>query len=354
MRWRTGACLTAVLVGLVLSSCSGGPPAPPAPPAPRSTAAGDAGLPDRLARDADVAGTLGHLRALQAAADRGGGTRALGSSGYDASVDVVADVLRRAGFRVETPTVATDEGGTKGTTRTVVAQTTTGSTDDVVLAGAHLDGVDAGPGINDDASGSAALLEIASSLGGAPPVAQAVRFVWFGAEEQGLVGSKRYLQDLTSADRRSIAVMINADMIASSNAGYFVLDGDNSERKGTSTPPGSAEIERRLLDRLGSRGAAPRSTPLVGDSDYGPFADADIAAGGVTTGSSGTKTPAEAASWGGRAGVAYDPCYHRACDTLAALDPGALGRMLDALAYGVGSFAVDLRGVPPRSDRATN
>jgi Zn-dependent M28 family amino/carboxypeptidase len=244
------------------------------------------------------------------------------------------------------------------TTRNVVAQTTTGRTDEVVMAGAHLDSVPEGPGINDNGSGSAAQLELAVRLGGAPPVTNAVRFAWWGAEEVGLLGSTAYVQGLTPEARRDIAVLLNSDMLGSPNPAYFVYDGDDSDRVGAPPgPSGSDGIERTLTGALAATGAQPRGTDFDGRSDYGPFVEAGIPSGGLFSGAEEVKTPEEATLWGGQAGVAYDRCYHQACDTLANVDRVALDRMLDALAVGVGTYAVDLggpNGVPTREQRQTH
>ena len=184
------------------------------------------------------------------------------------------------------------------------------------------------------------------------PVTNAVRFVWFGAEEEGLVGSQQYVQGLSADRRRDIALMLNSDMIASPNAGYFVYDGDGSDPGSTEdAAAGSPTIERLLVDRLASLGVQAQGTPFNGDSDYGPFVEAAIPSGGVFTGDAPSKTPEQAALWGGRAGVPFDPCYHRACDTTSNIDRVAYGRMLNALAFGIGSFATDLDGLPPRAER---
>ena len=243
------------------------------------------------------------------------------------------------------------------TTRNVVAQTTTGRTDEVVMAGAHLDSVPEGPGMNDNGSGSAAQLELAVRLGGAPPVTNAVRFAWWGAEEVGLLGSTAYVQGLAPEARRDIAVLLNADMLGSPNPAYLVYDGDDSDRQGAPPGPrGSDGIERTLADALTSAGAPPQGTDFDGRSDYGPFVEAGIPSGGLFSGAEEIKTPEQAARWGGQPGVAYDRCYHQACDTLANIDRVALDRMLDALAVGVGTYAVDLggpNGVPGRDQRQT-
>ena len=357
--YPAGRALAAVMASLVLTGCASGSGQAPAPGGP----VGGGPLAERLATEATVDGAVGHLEALQAIADRNGGNRAVGTPGYDQSVEYVASTLSRAGFRVETPTIAVtgeddeDEGteDTVGarTTRTVIAQTSTGRADEVVLSGAHLDSVPEGPGINDDGSGVAANLEIALRLGAAAPVTNAVRFVWFGAEEEGLVGSQQYVQGLSADRRRDIALMLNSDMIASPNAGYFVYDGDGSDAGNTEdAAPGSPTIERLLVDRLASLGVPAQGTPFNGDSDYGPFVEAAIPSGGVFTGDAPSKTPEQAALWGGRAGVPFDVCYHRACDTTSNIDRVAYGRMLNALAFGIGSFATDLDGLPPRAERA--
>ena len=242
------------------------------------------------------------------------------------------------------------------TSRNVIAQTRTGRTDNVVMAGAHLDSVPAGPGINDNGSGSSALLETALQLGGAPRVSNAVRFAWWGAEELGLLGSEAYIAGLSFEEQLDIALYLNFDMIASPNFGHFVYDGDNSDGVGAGPGPfGSAQIERLFVGFLGSINTPTEGTDFTGRSDYGPFIAVGIPAGGLFTGAEGIKTAAQAAKWGGTAGVAYDRCYHQACDTLANPNAGAFDRNADAMAFAVGTYGYsteDVNGVPSRSERA--
>jgi Zn-dependent M28 family amino/carboxypeptidase len=238
----------------------------------------------------------------------------------------------------------------------VIAETKTGRKDNVVMAGAHLDSVEAGPGINDNGSGSAGLLETALKLGASPKVGNAVRFGWWGAEELGLVGSTKYVQSLSFEQQLDIALYLNFDMIGSPNAAYFVYDGDDSDAVGAGAGPyGSAQIEQAFVDYLTvEKGVQTEGTDFTGRSDYGEFIAQGIPAGGLFTGAEGIKTEAQAAKWGGTAGAAYDPNYHGAGDTLGNIDRVALDRNADALAWVTASYAIStesVNGVPARSQR---
>ena len=233
------------------------------------------------------------------------------------------------------------------TSRNVVAQTRKGRTDNVVMAGAHLDSVEVGPGINDNGTGSAGLLEVALELGGRADVENAVRFAWWGTEELGLIGSQAYVDSLSFQQQLDIALYLNFDMIGSPNAAYFVYDGDNSDAVGAGAGPyGSAQIEDTFTDFFADRlGVPTRGTDFSGRSDYGGFIAVGIPSGGLFTGAEGIKTAAEAALWGGTAGVAYDPCYHSACDNLGNVDRRAFDRNIDAIAWSVGTYATSTEDV---------
>ncbi|MET1008397.1 MAG: M28 family metallopeptidase [Propionibacteriaceae bacterium] len=243
--------------------------------------------------------------------------------------------------------------------RNVIAQTKTGKKDNVVMAGAHLDSVPEGPGINDNGSGAAGLLQIAQKLGGSPKVNNAVRFAWWGSEELGLLGSTAYVESLSFDEQLDIALYLNFDMIASPNAAYFVYDGDDSDGVGAGPGPyGSAQIEQTFTNFLTDRRGIPtEGTDFSGRSDYGPFIAVGIPAGGLFTGAEGIKTAEQADKWGGTAGVAYDPCYHQACDNLGNVNRAAFNQNLDAAAWSVGIYGwstSDVNGVPNRALRAKN
>jgi Zn-dependent M28 family amino/carboxypeptidase len=242
------------------------------------------------------------------------------------------------------------------TTYNVIAETQTGRKDNVVMAGAHLDSDPAGPGINDNGTGSVALLETALSMGSKPKVNNAVRFAWWSAEEFGLVGSTYYVNSLTFEQQLDIALYLNFDMIGSPNAGYFVYDGDDSAQEGSGPGPyGSAQIEQAFVDYLENEvGVATGEKDFDGRSDYGEFIAVGIPAGGLFTGAEGIKTEEEAELWGGTAGEAYDSCYHQACDDLGNVDRVALDRNADAMAYVIGTYALsteDVNGIAPETTK---
>ena len=231
------------------------------------------------------------------------------------------------------------------TTYNVIAETPGGKASNVVMAGAHLDSVNAGPGIQDNGSGSAALVEVAEQMAKVKP-RNKVRFAWWGAEESGLVGSTYYVNNLTAAEQADITLYLNFDMIGSPNHVFFVYDGDDSDGVGAGPgPAGSAQIEKLFESYYNSIGEPFKGTDFSGRSDYGPFIAVGIPSGGLFTGAEGIKTPEEAALWGGAAGEQYDPCYHLACDTYDNINLGALDVNSDAVAYSVLQYAMNTQGI---------
>ncbi|MFI1454243.1 M28 family peptidase [Streptomyces roseus] len=202
-----------------------------------------------------------------------------------------------------------DQEHVKKTTRNVIAETRGGRSDRVVTVGAHLDSVPEGPGINDNGSGSAGLLEVALKLAdeganrkGKGP-ANKVRFAWWSAEELGLLGSEHYVAQLSGKQKKDIALYLNFDMIASPNPVQFVYDGDDSDKTGEGAgPAGSAQIEALINGFLDKRHKPHEGSDFDGRSDYGPFIANGIPAGGTFTGAEGVKTAGQARRYGGTAG----------------------------------------------------
>jgi Zn-dependent M28 family amino/carboxypeptidase len=486
--------LVAVLAAVILAV--GGCNREPVPvPQPAQDPGAATEFAEDLAQKVTTEAMMAHLAKLQEIADDNDGTRALGTPGYDASVDYVADTLRDKGFDVETPefdveipwadapaltvagnkvearpmeyTIGTERAGVSGPilvarsedtpgctagdydglqvegavvlvdrgscpfgqkqsvaaergavamivannadganvaggtlgdstdvripvvsvtksageqlrgrpgapavltlnagvrtekTRNVIAQTTTGSTADVVMVGAHLDSVPEGPGINDNGSGVAAILETALQLGSSPQVTNAVRFGFWGAEETGLLGSNDYLGSLDLDALRDIALYLNFDMVGSPNPGYFTYDGDQSEtpdaRAGVPrVPEGSAGLERTLVAYLDRAGKPAEDTSFDGRSDYDGFTRAGIPAGGLFSGGEEKKSAAQADVWGGEADAPFDPNYHKPGDTVDNIDETAMQIHGSGVGYSVGLYAQDQRGrngIPERQDR---
>ena len=237
-------------------------------------------------------------------------------------------------------------------TRNVIAELPGARTNgNVVMVGAHLDSVLAGPGINDNGSGTATILEVARMFAKAKPT-NTVRFAWWGAEELNLLGSAHYVQNLTQAEADRIALYLNFDMVASPNFVRFVYDGDGSAGLSDPGPAGSGPIENVFLKFFADRGLATEPTAFDGRSDYGPFIAVGIPAGGLFTGAEGVKTAAQAATYGGTAGVAYDSCYHQACDTFANNNLVVLDQNADAIAYSTVTLAYStelVNSVPGRT-----
>ena len=231
----------------------------------------------------------------------------------------------------------------------ILADSPTGRDDRVVVVGAHLDSVSAGPGINDNGSGSSTILEIAEEMAELDiRNRQKLRFAFWGAEELGLLGSEFYVESLSDAELGTIVANLNFDMVGSPNYVRFVYDGDGSgDPDNPVGPPGSAEIEDIFTSYFASQGLESDPTPFDGRSDYGPFIAVGIPAGGLFTGAEGIKTPAQAAIYGGTAGEPYDPCYHQACDTINNLSTQALFEMGDAAAHAVMTLARTRTGFFP-------
>ncbi|MEU9040680.1 MULTISPECIES: M28 family metallopeptidase [unclassified Kitasatospora] len=222
----------------------------------------------------------------------------------------------------------------------VIAETRGGDPNNTVMVGAHLDSVPAGPGINDNGSGSAGILEVARNLT-VHPVKNKVRFAWWSAEEFGLKGSEAYVKSLSEADQKKIRLYLNFDMIASPNYAQFVYNGSGSAGGGAG-PDGSAQIERDITGYLDGLGLPHDRSAFDGRSDYGPFIDAGIPAGGTDTGAEKIKSPEQAERYGGTAGTAFDSCYHKACDNLGNIDMDAFDVNIDVIAHAVGTYAWDL------------
>jgi aminopeptidase S len=337
--------LVAAVIGGALAACAATAPPPstappastgPGSPSPVPTATDASPSPSPSPTPTDIPASLDarriseavteaalqeHLAALQAIADANGGSRATGTAGFDASVAYVEMTLESAGYRVERQ--AFDASGVPSAN--VVVERPGATTDEVVMLGAHVDSVAAGPGINDDGSGVAALLVIAMRVAELPAPHRTIRFAFWGAEEGGPFGSAAYVGSLGPDERDPIVAYLNFDMIGSPNAVRFVYSEPGAAH-------GSAAITQAFAAALESAGRTWEPIDLDGDSDHGPFTGAGIPTGGLFSGGIEPVTDGQAATFGAVAGQPADPCSHRACDTIDNVDLATLEEMTDAIA----------------------
>ena len=241
-----------------------------------------------------------------------------------ATSTAVGRELARSGGAEVRLFIESDAGS--GTTSNVIATSPGGEGENTVVVGAHLDSVPNGPGINDNGSGSATILEIAQQMARLDEEpGNRVRFAFWGAEEHGLLGSRHYVDELGAERLDDISVYLNFDMVGSPNYIPFLY--------------GTPEVVQVFENYFDSRDVETATFDLSGRSDHGPFADADVPVGGIFSGDSSEKTERQAEIYGGEPGEPYDACYHRACDDLDNLSREALNRISGAAAHSVAAFA---------------
>jgi hypothetical protein len=210
-----------------------------------------------------------------------------------------------------------------------------GSETGLYVIGGHLDSVEAGPGVQDNGSGSALVLEMATAareIGLTPRFG--LRFALWGAEEQGLIGSYRYVDALDDDAIAQHLGNLNFDMVASPNGARFVYDGDDSEGlPGIEPPDGSAEIEALFTSYFDAQGQPWAATAFDGRSDYGPFLLVGVPAGGLFSGAEQEKSRSEEDDFGGVSGEPFDACYHESCDDRANVDEALYAELARAAAH---------------------
>lgn len=227
-------------------------------------------------------------------------------------------------------------------TLNVVAETVDGDHDNVVALGAHSDSVAAGPGINDDGSGTISLLEVATQLTKFK-VKNAVRFAWWAAEEEGLVGSNYYAASLSPEENQKIRLFMDYDMMASPNYALQVYNANNKDH-----PAGSGDLKQLYIDYYVSHGLNYSLTPFDGRSDYVGFLETGIPSGGIATGADEYKDAENQAKFGGETKKWLDPCYHQACDNLDNPDHDVWVLNTKLIAHSVATYAKSLDDFPLR------
>ncbi|MFF4418198.1 M28 family peptidase [Streptosporangium sp. NPDC001559] len=311
---KLGAVAVLAAVAMAASSVASATTAAAAPAAGNSAAL--------AAPDLSVSNIQAHLNQFQSIANSNGGNRYSGSAGYTASLNYVKGKLDAAGF---TTTIQNFSYGGR-TQSNLIANWPSGPASPTLMLGSHLDSVSAGPGINDNGSGSATLLELALTVANTKPTLNKhLRFAWWAAEEAGLVGSRYYVQNTGTS---GVDTYLNFDMTASPNPGYFVYDDVPAIQKVFNDFYASKNIPTEI------------ETEGDGRSDHTAFKNAGVKVGGIFTGAETRKSSAQAAKWGGQAGQPFDRCYHSSCDTTSNINVTALDVNADAIANAVWKLGV--------------
>ncbi|KAJ9144606.1 Peptide hydrolase [Pleurostoma richardsiae] len=209
----------------------------------------------------------------------------------------------------------------------VISETKEGDPNNVIMLGAHLDSVQEGPGINDDGSGTAALLELAGSIKKYKGFPHKIRFGWWAAEEAGLVGSYYYTEHLTEEEADKIKYYFNYDMIASPFPMYEISSYENSGI-------GPSLLEEYIV----AQGKEVSYSEFDDRSDYAGFIALGIPTAALFTGD----------------GEPWDPCYHQACDDIDNINWEAYVINTKAAGRAAVTLALSLEGVPPRTTTTPN
>jgi len=282
---------------------------------------------------------MAHLKVFDdiANANKDTGYRLSGTPGYAETIKYIKDKLVNSGLTITEQQV--EYGG--GTAINLFAETSTGNDNQVIIAGAHLDSVAEGPGLNDDGSGAAALLELAIQIGNNKdfkPVNK-LKFAWWAFEEPGMIGSAYYVNNLNDSERAKIGMYLNLDMIATASPNYYygIEDGDFSISKDDpKVPPAYINIFKAYPGYVAQNGEikkafvsyfenypVPKSdivlSALHGNMDYEAFLLNRIPFGGLYSGK--------------------DNCNHQACDNYQNLNKDVLLINTKAIAYIIQMYA---------------
>ncbi len=247
----------------------------------------------------------------------------------------------------------------------VIAESKGGDKNHVVVVDAHLDAI-YGAGMLDNASGSATILDIAQKMKNVNPLNK-LRFIWFGGEELGLLGSIAYVNSLTSTQLSHIGYDLDADVTATPNYVVGVLDpaGPNLfGRTVTQTFPNrvykASQVSRdQSIDYFNSIGLNHELFSPVG-TDAFTFNKAGIPASGLLTGQDCCKSQDEVNLFGGFVGnfegniPSFDGgCVDNPflwCDNLSNNDPAVLTFMSKAFANTVVRMAFDTKVMSASND----
>lgn len=295
-----------------------------------------------------------HLEAIQQIADKNQNHRSVGSPGGVATADYIVEQLQLLELKPEKiPFEAQNAKKNTIKGQNIIVEIP-GKSSEIVMFGAHYDSVEMGPGINDNATGVAILLEMALAVKKTNiQPDKTIRIAFWDAEEFGVLGSAAYIKNLSEPEKRKISSYINVDMVGTKEPETLVLDGDESsippmkenfKKAGVSEKEiemmlggipkphqGSAELEKIVEQYLKSKKVTYKDDLMTSlSTDTAPFYQLS-----PTTGIVMIHTIEEADGV-----LLFAPCYHQECDNINNVDKksfnialGLVTHMVDKLAF---------------------
>ena len=228
-------------------------------------------------------------------------------------VSVRLPIARRLARREPRIRVRVDPISERRVTQNVIAELPGTAPRRVVMAGAHMDSVPRGAGMNDNGSGVVSLIEAGRRLAGLPRGRATVRLAFWSAHEPGVFGSLRYVRGLPAAERRRLSAYLNIDMVGSPNG-----------------VPEIYATSRRLRTLLARQIPGAGRTSADSGSDQLAFMRIGVPIAGIYTGSLEPKSRRQERRWGGTWGKERDACYHDPCDGLENVNLTMLARSATA------------------------
>lgn len=295
-----------------------------------------------------------HLEAIQKIADKNQNHRSVGSPGGIATADYIIEQLQLLGLKPEKIPFETQDAKKNIIKGQNIIVEIPGKSSDVIMFGAHYDSVEMGPGINDNATGVAILLEmaLAAKKTNIQPE-KTIRIAFWDAEELGVLGSPAYIKNLSEPEKKKISSYINIDMVGTKDPEIIILDGDGSsipplkedfKKAGISDKeienilggmpkahPGSAELEKIVEEYLKSKKILYKDDLMTSlSTDTIPFFQLS-----PTTGIVMTHPTTEANDV-----LLFAPCYHQACDNISNVDKKSFNIALGLVAHMVDKLAL--------------
>ena len=265
------------------------------------------------------------------------GARPAGTEKESQTAQYIVENLQELGYTPETqPFTFVEKEGVVHSTNVIAVKE--GESAQEIIVGAHYDSVQSGTGADDNASGVGVVLEVAKRIRG-KPTPYTIRFIFLGAEEVGLQGSKYYAGHMQEAEIKNTIGMINLDSLIAGDHAYVYGD---AGAEGLIRDWSLQYAKDHALDLQTQPGTNPDYPPgTTGDwSDHAPFKEIGI-----------LYTYFESTNWmlGDQDGYTQvDPQYgengriwHSQYDTLEYIDQTFPGRVKERLSL----FATVLEGI---------